>query len=73
MYRNTLIIIICVVSRDLLNFNCSFIVYCTVKNFGSNKFDKKAAAKDWHKKLEQILTCIANRQSSINSKTKPNK
>jgi len=41
-----------------------------VKNFGGKKF---AAAKDWQKKLWQMLTCIANCQSSINSKTKPNK
>jgi len=42
-----------------------------VKNFGSKKFDKKAAAKEWQKKLWQMLTCIiANRQSTINSKTK---
>jgi len=38
-----------------------------VKNFG-----KKAAAKDWRKKLGRMLTYIANRQSSISSKTKLN-
>jgi len=48
--------------------NISNHVYCTVKNFG-----KKAVAKDWQKKLWlRMLTCIGNRQSLINNKTKPN-
>jgi len=47
--------------------------YCTVKSFGGKKFGKKAAAKDWQKNFWQMLTYIANRQSSINSsKMKPN-
>jgi len=37
-----------------------------VKNFG-----KKAAAKDWQKNW-RMLTCIANHQSLIINKTKPN-
>jgi len=37
------------------------------------KFGEKAAANDWQKKLWQMLTSIAHYQSSINSKTKPNK
>jgi len=36
--------------------------------YGKN-FGEKAAAKDWRKKLWQMLTCIANCQSSINNKT----
>jgi len=46
------------------------ITYHTVKNFGSKKFGEKSYRKTLAKKLQQILTCNANRQSSINSKTK---
>jgi len=37
------------------------------------KFGEKAALQGLAKKLWQMLTCIANRQSKINSKMKPNK
>jgi len=33
---------------------------------------KRATARYWQKKLWQMLSCIANFQSSINSKMKPN-
>jgi len=46
--------------------------YCTVKNFGGKKVWWKGCCKGLAKKLWQMLTCIADRPSSINSKTKLN-
>jgi len=43
-----------------------------VKTFAVKKFGEKATAKDWQKKLWQILTCITNHRSSISNKMKPN-
>jgi len=35
------------------------------KNFGGKKCGKKAPAKDWRKKLWQMLTCITNHQLTV--------
>jgi len=43
-----------------------------VKNFGGKKVWRKGCFARIGKILWRMLTCIANRQSKINSKTKPN-
>jgi len=44
-----------------------------VKNFGDKKVWQKGCCNGLAKKLWQMLTYIANHQSTINSETKPSK
>jgi len=53
------------------NWSLRNILY-SKKLWQSKSLAKRATARHWRKKLWWMLTCIANRPSLINSKTKPN-